>query len=451
MIVSRKTISPIKIEQHYSQNPYIKEIAVLPDERGNYLRAVIVPDYGYCREKGEVNLYQELRWRLEYFSEQLPLSERVKKFVFYYKELPKTRLGEIKRIEIESIYQRIVNGEQRKKDVSCEPILSPLEQMVITLLKKKFRIDHVLIQDYLELDLGMDSLRRIELLMVIQDIFKCPISEEGFSKIVTVQDLVVFLDERIENFYHKGVVRKIKEIDWTPLLHKDQDTELRKKAVLTHTTTAKIGAILIQLLLTIKLKTFFQLTVYGKKNLPKEGFILCANHASFLDPFILIGALPFSLKDNIYFLGLEYYFNTPRMKRLVKFMHVISLNYETNILGCLNVARYVLENKKIMGIFPEAERTNTGGFKPFKEGAAILAQVVNSKIVPAYIHGTYQAWKATAPFPRPYPVTVVFDRPYTTEELAEIGTKKADHESKYVLITRGLKKRIKHLKEAYGY
>jgi len=40
-------------------------------------------------------------------------------------------------------------------------------------------------------------------------------------------------------------------------------------------------------------KIFFRLKVEGLENLPKEkGFILAANHASSLDPFMVIAAIP---------------------------------------------------------------------------------------------------------------------------------------------------------------
>ena len=106
VLSSGKNIYPEEIESHYSKSPYIKEICVLgvgavEEER---LSAVVVLDTDYCRKVGEADLNSTIRWELENLSEGIAPYKRIKGYIITRENLPRTRLGKIKRYEVKSKY-----------------------------------------------------------------------------------------------------------------------------------------------------------------------------------------------------------------------------------------------------------------------------------------------------------------------------------------------------------
>ena len=59
------------------------------------------------------------------------------------------------------------------------------------------------------------------------------------------------------------------------------------------------------------------LRVAGLEHLPRSGpFIFCPNHQSYLDAFLLVGALPYGPFKRLFFVGASEYFETPVTRRL---------------------------------------------------------------------------------------------------------------------------------------
>ena len=116
VLSSGKNIYPEEIESHYAKSPYIKEICVLgvgtaEEER---LAAVVVPDADYCRKVGEVDLNSMIRWELENLSEGLAPYKRIKGYIIVKEDLPRTRLGKIKRYEVKNKYLDELKGIKLK-------------------------------------------------------------------------------------------------------------------------------------------------------------------------------------------------------------------------------------------------------------------------------------------------------------------------------------------------
>ena len=67
------------------------------------------------------------------------------------------------------------------------------------------------------------------------------------------------------------------------------------------------------------------------------------------------------------------------------------------------------------------------------------------RLVPVYISGSYESWSRTNRFPRPYPIRIVFGRPYNIEELRDQGIglgAKDDYEA----IALGIREKVIKLK-----
>ncbi len=134
----------------------------------------------------------------------------------------------------------------------------------------------------------------------------------------------------------------------------------------------------------------FRPTVIGSEFIPENGrIILAGNHTHFMD-CILVAC---STKRVVHFLGKSELLEPP-LKRYFEPFGVIPVHRGQKDKAALSSAIEVLEDNKVIGIFPEgkvklkseAEYTVT----PFKFGAVKMAHHTNSKIVPFSITGKYK-------------------------------------------------------------
>ncbi len=150
-------------------------------------------------------------------------------------------------------------------------------------------------------------------------------------------------------------------------------------------------------------RVFLHLKVEGRENLPKEGgFILAANHASSLDPFMAIAAISRSIRWVVIY---EYYdlWHSKWILRQMRFIRV-----ENNLPK--EAFRALLQGE-IIGIFPEGRRTWSGKLGPGRPGVAALARRTSSAVVPVGILGTYACLPRTRKGLKTHPVTVRIGKP----------------------------------------
>jgi long-chain acyl-CoA synthetase len=208
-------------------------------------------------------------------------------------------------------------------------------------------------------------------------------------------------------------------------------------------TTQALAAVL-----GLLFKGLFDLQVYGRERLTGQGFILCPNHASYLDGFLLAYAVPGPLRYRLFSLGDRHYFDVPVIRSLLKLIRVIPVDSARNLVVALQVSSFILRNGQVLVIFPEGYRSPTGEVRQFKKGVAILARELDVKLVPVYIHGSYEAWPPGVPLPRPHPIRVIFGREHSWQELKAKGLELAPEASDYDAISLGLRQEVLRLKGA---
>ena len=449
VLSSGKNIPPEEVEAHYLKSLFIKEICVLADETATKLVAVVVPNLEYFKKAKEPNVFDIIKWNLEYLSQKLPPYKRIRGFTLTNKDLPHTRLGKIKRFEVDRLYREAAGKKfpQKEKEKIKEDSLSASQKKAIKILKKSKGLEEVFLNDHLELDLGIDSLEKIEILLALERALHIKIKEEELAQIFIVSELLDY----VEKVTASKVLAQHKEesFDWTGILNtlppqsllKIIDLEPRKRAKIFTLTGAKTLDFISRL--------FFRLRVYGKDNLPKSKFIICPNHTSYLDAFIILSSLPLGIKLNTFFVGLSRYFVVPIIRDFVKYMRVIPVDFSSNLIETMMAASFVIRNDKILCVFPEGVRSVDGELKEFKKGVGILAKELDVIIVPTYIKGTHQAWRPGISLPRPYPVRVRFGRPQTPQQLREQGLSLQKGLDDYQAISLGLKEQIRILAEEF--
>lgn len=176
-------------------------------------------------------------------------------------------------------------------------------------------------------------------------------------------------------------------------------------------------------------KACFRLRVEGLENLPAQGsFILAANHASSLDPFMLIAAIPRYIRWLIVY---EYY-DLWYLRWVVRRMRFIRL--ENNLP---KEAFRALLRGEIVGLFPEGRRTWDGHLGRAQRGVAALARRVSCPVVPVALEGTFEALPRTRKFLKFHPITVRIGKPlfFSATPINKEDSVKVDQENTQRIMT----------------
>ncbi len=130
--------------------------------------------------------------------------------------------------------------------------------------------------------------------------------------------------------------------------------------------------------------------VTGKENMPETGkAILCANHQSFQDPFVLASYL----KRKMHFMAKKEIFKVKIVAKIVSALGAFPVARGQNDLGAIRTAFKLLGEEKALGIFPEGTRFSDGELHEAKNGVAMIALRTGAQVIPAYIIGNYKPFK----------------------------------------------------------
>ncbi|MEW6419077.1 MAG: AMP-binding protein [Nitrospirota bacterium] len=452
VLSSGKNVYPEDVEKQYTKIPLIKEICVIPsppllekrDEGGlgiiESLHAVIVPDLEYAKKAQIGNLQEALKWEINNVSLHIPQYMRVKGFTIYPDPLPRTPLGKLRRFMIKDLIHA-KGKEQRAKSEDRELITDETGRRVVEcikpLLKEPFPV-HVI--DNLELDLGLDSLARIELVVSLEKAFSMRLPETFASEIQTVGELVT----KIKEYGVRGVA-EIEKIVWKDILKTEPDFNDRKKVGLHHGFLEWLIILVCLRLVKIIMKMFFRLKVKGLENLPEKGpYIITPNHASYLDGFNVVAVIPLKSFRDLYSLGFQKYFTGKFKKFFARLAHVIPVDPETYLNKALQMASYVLRNEKSLMIFPEGGRSYDGEMMEFKKGVGILSIELDIPVIPTYIKGSFEALPRGAIWPKFTEMKITFGKPFYYSELDM--SKKPEGMDAYQFFVNELRERVLSLR-----
>lgn len=160
-------------------------------------------------------------------------------------------------------------------------------------------------------------------------------------------------------------------------------------------------------------KSYFRVQVIGRSHIPQKGpCLLVANHASFLDPFLICTAAP----RIIHYITYAFFYYHPAFHWFCKRAYCIPVKKEGNDVSTLKQTFRLLKQGEIVGIFPEGARSETGKLGNAAPGTALIALKTGVPVVPAGIVGAYQAFPRGATFPKPASITVTFGAPFFPEE-----------------------------------
>ena len=183
-----------------------------------------------------------------------------------------------------------------------------------------------------------------------------------------------------------------------------------------------------------KLFTFmYHPTVIGAENIPESGRIVIAgNHTHFWD-CVMVG---FGTQRCVHFLAKDDLMKPP-LKYIFDKLGIIPVNRRAKDKHALASAIEVLEDDKVIGIFPEGkvktkDECHQNVILPFKYGAVKMAQVTNSKIVPFSITGKYKLFRKRIQIEFFEPIEITEDLSESNERLMAIVEKGILSSDKFV-------------------
>ena len=409
-----KNIYPDEIETHYLKSPFIKEIAVMglegkPGEGGDRLHAVIVPNFDQLRQHKIVNAKEVIRYDIEGLSSRIPSTKRIGSYEIWQEDLPRTTTRKIKRFEVEKRARANrsnkvaddseLSGEKPLTADEAAWLEQPEVQRGLKIVREAARSAPPNLQPTLnlELDLGLDSMQRVEVLSRLEEELGGDIEESQLAEIYTVRDLVdAVLQSAAAGAGGRG--SRVTFAGWKAILAEDpEDPEV---LALAHPNRFNdVSWYLVSRVFQLIALDRFHLKVSGLEKLPKSGpFILCSNHQSYIDPLVLAGFLPGSLFCRTFAVGTSDIFGQGLMRRLARSIKVVVVDPDANLIPAMRAGAFGLRHGMALILYPEGERSIDGTPKVFKKGAAILSIHMQVPIVPMAIDGFFEAWPRSRPF-----------------------------------------------------
>ena len=443
VLPSGKNVHPEDIEVHYLKCPLVAELAVIgvadETERSGTekLAAVIVPDFDYLKREKIANSREAIRHALDNLGRSLPEYQRVRDYVIRAEPLPRTATRKIKRFQLtqelgsgmlESGALEAASWELTPSDAAL--LDSPVGRAVAEAIRKSAGdVDIIHPAMNLEIDLGLDSLARAETFAALEHAFSTEFSGDEAAAALTVADVISLVDR------HGGADRENinVDLDWGSIIRDAKPDFPEIQWILRDRPAFAFFAWSVYKIFNLFCRAFMRLEIHGIENLeralsphfsgppPKGGtpsaFIVCPNHQSFIDPFVLTSNYPFHIFRRIFHVGASEFFEGSAMRELAKLLNVVPVNPDTELMKAMKAGAVGLKNGKILNIYPEGERAFDGELHGFKKGAAILATELDLPIVPVAIDGLYKVWPRHSMRIRPAKVKIRIGEPFYARDV----------------------------------
>lgn len=175
--------------------------------------------------------------------------------------------------------------------------------------------------------------------------------------------------------------------------------------------------IVVAFLFRLFFKVFCRWEVKGRENIPEAGrLVIMANHITYLDPPI-IGCIS---KRRIHFMAKEELFRVPILGYLLRKIGQIPVKRGRPDRTALKQALAILEQEKVLGIFPEG---TTKGHKDklgkAKSGSILIPIEGKSPVLPVGIK--FRGTKLKVSIGKVFYLNQYYDRKLSREEREEVG------------------------------
>ncbi|HBH11824.1 MAG: 1-acyl-sn-glycerol-3-phosphate acyltransferase [Clostridiales bacterium 38_11] len=146
---------------------------------------------------------------------------------------------------------------------------------------------------------------------------------------------------------------------------------------------------IVRAIIFVILNILFRIKVHHKENsLNNDGepLVLCANHSSWFDPFVV--AITF--KDEISYMAKKELFENSILRFFLTRIKAFPVDRDGNSLTALKNSLKILKNNKTLGIFPEGTRVKGFSESSVKGGIGMLVVRSKATVLPVYIESKYK-------------------------------------------------------------
>ncbi len=414
-------IDPAAVEAHFARSVYVAEVACVAwDAASRASRLVVVPDRATMRANGLAAVRELLRFEFETLAVQHVPPLAFPEVAVTFDPLPRLGNGDLDRALLASM-----RGEHLVLRHRTPLPASPGTRLVIEAIASQRAPGAATVEidadTNLELDLGFDSLGRAALFADIELRMGLTPAATGIA-----WDDVITVGEAVTRVAGARVDGGLTGDSWRPTTARATpvagdpvdiapaspsglagDSERIWHVLLNDTGAADpvvdelarpkaLRLLLLRVMLRlarVAVWPWLRIDVSGRSNLPADGpALLCPNHESFLDSFVLSVILPTRVLRRAFYLGASDYFATPTMAAVARSINLLPVDTDRNLARALRAGVAGLRLGKVLVVFPEGERTIDGTVRTFREGAARLARATGCPIVPIATRGMFALW-----------------------------------------------------------
>jgi len=174
---------------------------------------------------------------------------------------------------------------------------------------------------------------------------------------------------------------------------------------------------------------FYRFTTIGSGNIPEGAALVCANHSSNTDPFLI--AFAFGIDRHMHIIAKAELFRIPVISFFMRRLGMIRVDRGILDLGTVKTSLGYLKSDGKVVIFPEGTRVASEDAVAAKIGAIKLAERAGVPIVPVYTPRKKRLFRK---------MEVIIGKSYTIEK-----TKEKRSQEDYENLTTELMHRIREL------